>query len=649
MGRFEAVKGLVHITFANEDHYFKNSLACLNLQQNLYYELKQKDYEAVCFVNLSGGKFHITFGNDEAAAMYSRSAERGISGKFKKLLGSSDDLSKELLIENSKSEELLNRLIYMMKKERRLAVVFTMDALAAFPNVAKAEEGFLEVSEDNHSKRNMLLVVAPTAVDGSLKYFKDPDSIYRTQLFPAVQNIFNNYVNVHLYDRLKSDMPNRISYMNLLEAEEIENLVRYTIMKEDLEVLFSAQDYADCLWYIYNSVTFYNWAKMFCENEDFEFPHNQGRELRVIEKALKNKNIYRVLDNIILKIRELSKDSEKSLDRLIPQVLKFSDYGENNQQYLYWNNEILQRTEALSSDFIKNNDKKREAQSKLAEVRKSLNSPYICCTEEYNEKRRVSFMDNCIQCALTAMINKDADTFLAAVEGMHYVICICEEDTQWNVDKESERDKNNVKETGMICYEKIMDCQETVFGLRKDINKDNQAFDDENKEIVQIRQDIHKMEIDYPDLPKREKAYLESDDKKKEKSMLLIRYLEKKVRARNITRSMKGRKYALDAKYADINQIEAAIRNMRVSLSGLSLSSGKFLHKELDESLKEIECTFKQVNKLRNKWGEMDDIFEETYASMSEDLTDYDLGEMQDLEKILEEYEADEDFLSQLE
>ena len=174
MGRFEAVKGLVHITFANEDHYFKNSLACLNLQQNLYYELKQKDYEAVCFVNLSGGKFHITFGNDEAAAMYSRSAERGISGKFKKLLGSSDDLSKELLIENSKSEELLNRLIYMMKKERRLAVVFKMDALAAFPNVAKAEEGFLEVSEDNHSKRNMLLVVAPTAVDGSLKYFKDP-------------------------------------------------------------------------------------------------------------------------------------------------------------------------------------------------------------------------------------------------------------------------------------------------------------------------------------------------------------------------------------------------------------------------------------------------------------------------------------------
>ena len=99
----------------------------------------------------------------------------------------------------------------------------------------------------------------------------------------------------------------------------------------------------------------------------------------------------------------------------------------------------------------------------------------------------------------------------------------------------------------------------------------------------------------------------------------------------------------------NINQIEAAIRNMRVSLSGLSLSSGKFLHKELDESLKEIECTFKQVNKLRNKWGEMDDIFEETYASMAEDLTDYDLGEMQDLEKILEEYEADEDFLSQLE
>ena len=61
--RFKSEIGLILFTFANEDRYFKEGLICLNLSQNLYYELKEKGYKTVYFVNVSDKQYHITFGD----------------------------------------------------------------------------------------------------------------------------------------------------------------------------------------------------------------------------------------------------------------------------------------------------------------------------------------------------------------------------------------------------------------------------------------------------------------------------------------------------------------------------------------------------------------------------------------------------------
>lgn len=646
MGRFEAVNGLVHLTFANEDVYYKNSLVRLNLRQNLYYELKQKDYEAVCFVAFENDKFQVKFGNDYTASLYEQHSGNAFGKFLKSLVGAdSSDMPKALEYDNA-SEEFLNRILSMMKKEKKVAAVFSIEAMAALKNKEKAVEGFLEISKNNYNKNNLLLILAPTAVEGSKVHFEKEDGIFRTELFPVIKKIFDNYESVHFYERLKADMPNRISFMNEFDLDAITNLVSCAMMQADMETAFRPQDYAECIWYIYNSGTFYNWVdEMFCVREGFVFPVNPLRKYSVIEKAAHDEKMYRVLDNVILKIHELSNSSDR-LYKVIPNALNLKDYRESDQQYLFWNGDTLQRIGKINCDWMKDKEAKRDVQIKLAKIRRALSSPYICSNNQEGNLREI-YMDEYIDDALEAAVKRDKETFLTSVEAMHYIFHTCEEDTQKNVDKEVQKDKNNIKKMSMVGYRKILDCQKNVFELRKDINRDNRAFLQENEVITCIRKEILHMEQEYPDIKKLEQLYLSESGSKKEKPMLLTQYLDKKIAVRNKVKALQGKKMIIEQKQSEVTHMENAIRNIETSISGLGLSKGKAIHTDLDVTIEYIQSVFSKVSSLQKSWDAMDSAMDKVYEeawNQSEEYRIEDYG----LDMTLEEFELNEEMYSEL-
>lgn len=646
MGRFEAVNGLVHLTFANEDVYYKNSLVRLNLRQNLYYELKQKDYEAVCFVAFENDKFQVKFGNDHTAALYHQNSG-GALGKFFKSLVATDSSDMPKALEyDCMSDEFLNRILSMMKREKNVAVVFTLEAMAALKNKEKAEEGFLEVSRNNYNRNNLLLIVAPTAVEGSRIHFEKEDGIFRTDLFPAIKKIFQNYENVHFYERLRTDMPNRISFLNEYDLDAIKNLVTYAIMKNAFDVAFLPQDYADCLWYIYNSGTFYNWIEdQFGIREQFRFPENPQRKYSEIEKIAQDEMMYKVLDNVILKIHELS-DSTERLYKVIPVVLHLKDYGREDQQYLFWNNDLAQRIDKINWGWIKDKDVRYEAQKKLKRIRRCLNTPYICANAAEDNLREI-YMEEYIDDAMEAAVKKDRETFLTAIEAMYHIVCRCEEDTQKSVDREAEKEKNNIKKTSMASYRNILECQKIVFELRRELNKEHRVYIMENDSISALRKEIEHMEKEYPDIKKLLQIYMSEKDSMKEKPLILTEYIKKKQAVSGKWKTLKSKKLVIEKKQDEIIHMESMIRNTETIISGLSLTKGKALYAELDTAVEYMQSVYAQVNSMQKKWVSMDSAMDKVYEeawNQSEEYRIEDYG----LDNVIEEFERNEEMYSEL-
>lgn len=646
MGRFEAVNGLVHLTFANEDVYYKNSLVRLNLQQNLYYELKQKDYEAVCFVVFENGKFLVRFGNDHTAALYHQNSG-GAFGKFLKALVATDDNDVPKALEyDQMSEEFLNRILSMMKREKNVAVVFTMEAMAAIQNKAKVEEGFLEVSRNNYNKNNLLLIVVPTVVEGSRAHFENENGIFRTDLFPAIKKIFQNYENVHFYERLKIEMPNRISYMNEYNLNVLRNLVTYAIMKNGFEVTFLPRDYADCIWFIYNSVTFRNWVEdQLGMRERFKFPLSPQRKYSEIEKIAQDEKMYTILDQVILKIREHSTSSER-LYKMIPSVLHLNDYEKEDQQYLFWNNDLAQRIDKIYFGWIKNIDVRMDAQKKITRIRRCLNTPYICASAG-EDNLRETYMGEYIDDAMEATVKKDRETFVAAIEAMYHIVCRCEEDTQKSIDRETEREKNNIKKTSMAGYRNILECQKNVFELRQDLNRDHRIYMIENEEISKIRGEIERIEKEYPDIRKLQQIYLSETGASKEKPLILTEYINKKKLVNDKWKSLKSKKLLIEKKQNEITHMENMIRNIETTISGLSLTKGAALQAEMNTALEYMQSVYARVNSMQKKWTTMssalDKVQEEAW-DQSEEYRIEDFG----MDLTLEEFERNEELYEEL-
>ena len=76
----------------------------------------------------------------------------------------------------------------------------------------------------------MIVILAPTAAEGSMPYFSDTESIFRTELFSEIRQIFAMHENVYIYERLRQTLGSGVVFMNYLEYADIQRMVQYFIL-----------------------------------------------------------------------------------------------------------------------------------------------------------------------------------------------------------------------------------------------------------------------------------------------------------------------------------------------------------------------------------------------------------------------------------
>lgn len=643
--RFKSENGLIHFTFANEDRYFKEGLICLNLSQNLYYELKEKGYKTVYFVNVSDKQYHITFGDMAACEAYEAYEEKGFF-TFLKKTSASDTQEKVMYrdVDRSREKEFVNRLLKMMKnKDNKAAFVFTMDAFDTF---GEYYQEFQKLANDNYKYGNLILLKAPIEVEGSLHMLSEPYSIYRTSLFSDIQGIFDEYENARVYELMKKKMPNRVSYMNELRLEELEHLVRYTILSEDVKVntrLPFAEDYAACIYYLYHSRKFRDWVKGHYSYVDQQFPQNPKRTFYEIEAAMKKDTTYRILDGILLKIRELANHSTRKMQRVIPEVLDVCDCGDEHQEFLYMKSSIWDQIAILSYEFIENEEIKAEIKTKIAKIRKDLLTACVNRDEDaYSQQNE--YISVYINKATSAQGQQDTKSFQYAVDALYYAICECAEQVLMQCADANKEEQLENEKSRLDCYRYILDYQKDIFFYRKKIEENRQNIKKNVAKWELYSSSIENMEKQVPGLSNKALEYMKIGMTKSsiptKLSDLYKEYLKQKKRATDLGNEIAQRTTITDMMDEKLMHAQKMVNELDISLSSLELSHGKNLRNEMAVALQNISIAF---DKVRDEFTKNSTIkkmdFEGVPVSYVEDI------KMEYSQDIPEKFEIDEDLL----
>lgn len=220
--------GLIHMVFANADMYYLGSLVRLDSQRYLYYELKKKGYTAVLFLSGSQreGRYEAEMLDAESCSVYDKYG-RTVWDIFRT---AEQQEKKSVLFKNLHS--FLRQMLEMMRKERRFAFVFSVETFAELKQYDETVGELLECAAKNSGRGHIILVCAPVTAQGTREYFSDARGIFQSRLFPEIREIFQGPANVHIYEKLKEEMGDRMVLLNLLEREQINRLVRRFLMEK---------------------------------------------------------------------------------------------------------------------------------------------------------------------------------------------------------------------------------------------------------------------------------------------------------------------------------------------------------------------------------------------------------------------------------
>lgn len=331
MADFQAAQGLVHLLFANEDTYITDGLIRLPLERYLYMKLKKEGYEKVVFLNDINGPIYqfLDEKSKDAYVEYRNSKKTSI---FQTKAADEIEYENRRFVRRFKKTEgmtALHRILDMLERHTRLAVVLPVDWFVRFSEEEELEACLQEINKKNYVRNNLLLVHFPVAAESIRTYFESPVSIFRSVLFPEIKAVFERYEKVFLFDALKQELGNRVTFFNELNYPELRNLVRhiYFYHVDGTGENFDIDKVAAFLWGWYHS----DCLRFVAENV---MPANDQRRFDVIYSGLRDQ---RTRDNIRRVIADLETnygDGNKSLREIIQTL------GINKKERLLWENNV---------------------------------------------------------------------------------------------------------------------------------------------------------------------------------------------------------------------------------------------------------------------------------------------------------------------
>ena len=452
MSGFEAEKGFIHLVFAQEDEYYLKSLACLNMNQFLYYQLK-KEYDGIYFISSLQDDYLLEIPDIKSYRYYKETEEKSFFGRF--FSDNLDEMIHEEKQEIPKQQDISfrNRIYQILKKRKRQAFVFTIES---FSELFYGEYAADEVSELQQKclGKNIFLIQAPPTMVGSLPYLTDENGFFRLKLFPELF-CRQSSSQEKIYERIQEIMGGCCCFLNKLGRQEIRWMVRRCLMDEKnfgYGKIYLEDEYADFLYRWYHS-------QALRRQTGSILPENERRLMKEIRNVLNRPGTFEKIENWMFQIEEDKKT--------------FSPDPEEN--YIYMDSPLVRKFSAISIpvDLIGN----RRSIEKMDKIRKELKIPH---TEQQalEQDENLSF---CMRKLQQAGAADDAETFDKVLDALEF--CLFH---QWI-------GKGYVAEIWKLRKSTIL-LSEQVWKITDQIEKDDETIQEfqDNKKVIQ--EEIRQME-----------------------------------------------------------------------------------------------------------------------------------------------------------
>lgn len=638
---FNADKGLIHFTFANEDSYIRKSFLLLDRQRYLYSELKERNYEKVIFIDLTTSDYQIVCGDSLAAQMFEQCQKKETKGLFGRLLGgfgaeSSKEeaysaCSKTYAISREDKHNLIHMIDKMMTSNHRAAFVFSIEAMASFQGISDAVEILEEQSRENYERSNLILIVSATELGASFERLTNRDGIFQSKAFPELREICQDYSDVRLYAKMEQKMPYRISYLNDMKRDEIRSLLVFTILKMDNCVktrLMNVEDYTDFLWLMIHSAKFASQMKRKDPQLQRIFKTNDRRRFSVLKEILENQAIYERMDFLIKSIRE--GDSGTPFKDLVPVEDKGSEY----QVYIYQNNPTYEKLNNLTINDITckkdglQNPEIREIENTISAICKEMVKPRVISDEE-NHKRLEEFIQEAIESVIHADLYRDYKTMKIGVDALHYAVCKCEKEmlnSQVQMQKKPDGTMQRVYKGQDICiggYKNALQVQQSIGEYKRKIEECDASVIKIRDEIFAIIDKVREMEQKYPGIKEKSnqegKKSIEVDQylRLKTEGQSLKKNMEVlKMQTKPITMQLSNWQETVGVLLANIRSADNPEHMVPASILSVSLDDARERLEDIDKSKRNLDYFYNELKKSsdileRNENLEFDnDLFE---------------------------------------
>lgn len=625
MGLFDSEKGLCHFVFANEDDYYLKSLVRLNLRPYLYCILKQKDFSSVYFLSGDEEQCELLCGDAAAAATYGSYEEQGI---FNQLFNRRRQGSGQQRVVLRDHHECWLRLARMMKKEKRLALVVTMEAfgqLNTFPDIV---ELLCQLADKNYNRGHLLLILSPPAADASRAYLADADGVFQSDLFPEIKEIFRTHQNIHIYQKLKEELGDRVVYFNTLEWDQIYRMMNHHMLKDG--PLFNdrfdkARDYADIVWAWYHSSAFRNAAAGMpsIQGNNRWLPVNEKRQMSVIERALENKAVFNWLDTLAGELHMKAGAGEL-------KAWICANYGEDLRlRLIYEDNMMLRKLEQLPVDRLLSDRQDVTTEyirGLMGRIREALEMPGIIS----EAMQMGANMSQCLESMQTACLSGDCLTFEKAAEALEYGIC-----RPYDGDMQDKSDETN------SAFLARWDLHMKTIQVAKQLYDIKQLYDQDGRRLGEYRQHFNRCLHDIRDYEQEnaqvigEVRALDSWTGKTPVSGQLQQLMAKKSEAVGLHRDIQSLEHLRATKLSLINSCKDNIQKMEMAISTIAAGNMGSLKENLDYAQDLMTKVASENSRLQKEINEASMIMSDTVDVMAVMNTDQLLD--QDIDREFEE------------
>ena len=587
MERLNPDSGLCHLIFANDDVYLTESLMRLNLKQYIYYELKKLNYRGI-FV-LSGDDTHCELSVADAMSMsvYNQYRKKSV---FAQLFGKDDSTQGTTRMAQEHPEEFFECMLQMMQKEKKLAFICSISVFSMLNQYPAYVQTLCELQKKNYANHHMFIILAPTAVEGSISYFADAKSIFRSALFPEIQKIFAVHENVYIYERLRQMMGSSVLFMNYLEYADIQKLVQYCVLSHPQYLMKYKNieaDATDYIWMFYHS-------EAFRQHEKNKLPDNPYRLFKEIEIWLNEPDrAGRIIETI--KMYRAQTGYMAPLRRILSQKYQTNTI----ERLMYEDADALKQLEHIPKSAFASEDsleKTLDLNETLAFVQERLTRPAVTLMPEALEK----FMGRCIDELRDACIKNDIFSAQKAANALKFAM-------QWRGSENIFSSMTTAEQEKIFLYQsdyyiKVISVAEKLGTIAAVYNRAKDELREERKQKQKSMETVASFLKRFPWVEDEEKHMAAGHGSKDKQEILLLTQLRHDVVVRD--KAIKEKEYQQIYYKGLMTQYRENIQKMELAMNSIVIGDVGHLQENLSSADAIIKQAFMQNDLLMNELSE---------------------------------------------